>query len=89
MKNITLYYTQDLDDKKLSQVLKSTTLPKVEKNECIEDYKDSYIVTDREICFGFRSGQKDACHVSFILYLIFIKSIILILLLLFLLIYLG
>ncbi|KAF7988205.1 hypothetical protein HCN44_007699 [Aphidius gifuensis] len=51
----------DLDDKKLSQVLKSTTMPKVEKNECIEDYKDSYVVTDRELCFGFRSGHDDAC----------------------------
>ncbi|XP_054013771.1 trypsin-7-like [Hylaeus anthracinus] len=48
-------------DPVLSESLQYVIVPKVSKEECREDYKDRFIVTDHQVCYGFQEGGKDAC----------------------------
>lgn len=52
------------DDEKLSPVLKSIVVTKVDLTHCKYAYRNSYFIHDRDVCYGSGSRSKDACQVS-------------------------
>ncbi|KAK0161257.1 hypothetical protein PV327_009746 [Microctonus hyperodae] len=50
------------DEPNLSKTLKSVTVPLIDKDQCIEDYKGSFEITESQLCYGFQKGGKDACQ---------------------------
>ncbi|KAK2577960.1 hypothetical protein KPH14_012260, partial [Odynerus spinipes] len=45
----------------LSKRLQYVYLPKVDKHECKADYRGKYIITNTQVCYGFRDGGQDSC----------------------------
>ncbi|OXU30751.1 hypothetical protein TSAR_013217, partial [Trichomalopsis sarcophagae] len=54
-------YTEP-DVEKLSPVLKSIDVKKVDLKHCKYAYRNSYTIHDRDICYGSGSDSKDACQ---------------------------
>ncbi|KAK0079926.1 hypothetical protein PV326_008466 [Microctonus aethiopoides] len=44
-----------------SNVLKSVVVPLLDRDKCIKDYEGSFEVTERQLCYGYQKGGKDAC----------------------------
>ncbi|XP_076651454.1 trypsin 5G1 [Halictus rubicundus] len=49
------------DDPVLSEDLQYVFVPRVPRGTCRSYYTGRYIVTDRQICYGFKNGGKDSC----------------------------
>lgn len=58
----------------LSEKLQYVIVPKVKRRKCVKDYKGRYEVTERQVCYGFSQGGKDACKVNYNLFLIIDKN---------------
>ncbi|XP_057332399.1 trypsin-3-like isoform X1 [Microplitis mediator] len=49
------------DENILSNILRIVALPKVDWNECVSDYISVFVVTPRQMCYGFKNGGRDTC----------------------------
>lgn len=58
------YFSKDEDGSVVpvvSDQLQYAYLPKIDHAQCMEDYAFRFVVTPRQVCYGFPDGRRDTC----------------------------